>query len=317
MINNFSTRVNEFYKEVKEGLLSNLIKGEYGENFFAAIINAIISVDGAKFGLEAVSAQLTGKNLGKNILIETDPSIKQFAKNKTYSTSAVLQDGTKVLATKNKTAIKTDIVLPGNENFNNLSFSIKNIGLSSAKEHNPLHTLSGVSALQLMQEHGQFLDHYLNIVPQRTGFSGKKADKNYDFSYESQNEKVPGSLRNDLHWALKGAILITSLTGGLKINQNNQLIGKTNVLYVIDNAKGIVHYLDFNQIIFKLSMRLRSIKNIVPGLEVGDLDDINLIKNEWSEGGAQERINQMRQKLHEAHLVVSLSDQDFRNLSSL
>lgn len=171
-----------------------------------------------------------------------------------------------------------------------LRFSVKNVNLSSSSS---INIGSGVSLIQLLQDDEDFLNHWLNIVPSRTGGSYKQ------FNYEGYAKTI--------HNTMKALIAVRALTGGNRVFGNNKgWVPSANALFVLNNAKGEVKGYDMGEIANLLGKNISLAKSISIGA------DLNNITNAWSGNknfsmaNAHDRINAMVQALHSMNYDVSL-----------
>ena len=302
--------VNELYSALRAFGINTAAEGIFGEEL---ILNAALV--GASNAINASKTQIVG-NL-HNSFNAINPNIKfigglkgkdRIFANSNYSYSN--EAGTLVGTT---TQMKTDVVVTLKNSNKQLRISVKNTNLSGFSS-GKISLLSGTSVLQLLHEHEEFLNHYLNIVPQRS-----------NFTYEDHTF-APGSARTDLHNAMRAIILIGALTGGYRISEQNKVKG-ANILMVLDNSIGVVEYYDLNHFIQKINTNIYKINSLVPNLKTGDFDNIDAIQNQWrglsnkssyrSPALANTRIIGMLQDLHKMHLNVSISAKDLKNLSPL
>lgn len=236
-----------------------------------------------------------------------DPNIKimggknAFAKEKSWHWSNDI-GGYRGKVTQEKADV---MIWTKNSNSRPLRISVKNVNLEKFG-FNQIHLLSGSSALQLLQEHEQFLNHYLNIVPERVG---------------PNLENAPNSTRALFHGAGKSLILLGALVGGYRKTNTNRVKGKANVFVVLDNSVGLVRYYDMNEFAKKISNNIFSFNKIAPNILTGDFDKMDFIQNEWIPGSnsgriANQRITKMLQQLHAMKLDVSMSADNLKWLSS-
>lgn len=305
--------VNELYSALRVFGVNTAAEGIFGEEL---ILNAALV--GASNMIDASKTQIVGDL--RNSFNAINPNIKfiggskgrdRIFANSSYSFSN--KAGTYVGKT---TQMKTDVVVTLKNSNKQLRISVKNTNLSGFSS-GKISLLSGSSVLQLLHEHEEFLNHYLNIVPQRS-----------NFVYEDRTF-APGSARTDLHNAMRAIILIGALTGGYRISAKNKVKG-ANILMVLDNSIGVVEYYDLNHFIQKISTNIYKINSLVPNLKTGDFDNIDAIQNQWrglawkgsgksvlrSPALANTRIIGMLQDLHKMHLSVSIGAKDLKNLSS-
>lgn len=172
-----------------------------------------------------------------------------------------------------------------------LKISVKNINASSPFE---IHILRGSSVLQMLQDDGEFLNHYLNIVPIRQG------------------ENAGNALREEYHQVAKAMILARALTGSsFRISKNggapyNQQV---NAFFILDNSRGSFVAYAMSDIINQISNNLQDLHTI----ETGDFDNaLSSLKNTWVGGprspeAADSRIVNLLAQLHQMKLNVSLS----------
>lgn len=171
-----------------------------------------------------------------------------------------------------------------------LRFSVKNVNLSSSSS---INIGSGVSLIQLLQDDEDFLNHWLNIVPSRTGGSYKQ------FNYEGYAKTI--------HNTMKALIAMRALTGGNRVFRNNKgWVPSANALFVLNNANGEVKGYDMGEIANLLGKNISLAKSISIGA------DLNSITNAWSGNrnfsmaDAHDRISAMVQALHSMNYDVSL-----------
>lgn len=191
--------------------------------------------------------------------------------------------------TKGSTKGKTDVEILYKDN-DRLRLSIKNVTLNKNFGGN-IHILSGSSVLQLLQHDANFLNHYLNIVPERKGT-------------ERNDVSVSPSTRIKFHLMAKSAIIMRALTGATyRLDSNKNFIEGANAFVVFNSGK--VKCYAMSDIVDKLKQNYSASAQMV----TGDFDDINAISNVWQSGVrsptlANDRILKMLQQLHQMKLDV-------------
>lgn len=191
--------------------------------------------------------------------------------------------------TKNSTKGKTDVEIIYKDD-SKLRLSIKNVSLNKNFGGN-IHVLSGSSVLQLLQQDANFLNHYLNIVPERKGS-------------ERNDISVPSSTRVKFHLLAKSAIIMRALTGATyRLDSNNNFIESADAFVVFNGGK--IRCYSMSDIVEKL----RKNYSASAQMAVGDFDDMNTVTNVWQTGGrsqdlANDRILKMLQQLHQMKLDV-------------
>lgn len=289
-VKSLAQRINNLNKELAKFGAATLAQGTLFEIITAAAGNGLENAVAEEInermrGFERSQSTLLTKNVVGGSLVASA--------NKSYKTKGAFDEGT---WTSNHTQGKTDIVINLKDNKTPLRISAKNVNLGGFQDSSMIHLLSGSSVLQLLQYDENFLNHYLNIVPARTGNSSFST-----FSYTG---------RTAIHSLGKAMIMARALTGHtLRLSDNKNYIPWANAFVVLDNSIGKVRCYNMNNILETLSSNLNLAKNI----QTGNFDDINAIENKWVGGAnvpdktlANDRIIHMLQDLHKMKLDVRM-----------
>lgn len=170
-----------------------------------------------------------------------------------------------------------------------LRFSTKSVNLATASS---IHLGSGTSIIQLLQDDENFLNHWLNIVPDRTGGPYSQ------FKYAGTVDLM--------HKAMKSLIAIRALMGGNRINKNNGFIPSANALFVLNNANGEVKGYDMGEIARILGSNINLANSISIGADLGNITNTWNGDRNFSMDNADTRINNMIQALHSMSYSVTL-----------
>lgn len=249
-----------------------------------AIKQTVKAVGDKEISRSAFDIQKVGQFVDK--MLGTDGmkgNYKEIKKDKYHATLKTTQDKVDVEAVYKDENGK--ILQP-------LRISVKNINASSSFD---IHILRGSSVLQMLQDDGEFLNHYLNIVPIR-----------------DKGQNAGNALREEYHQVAKAMILARALTGSsFRVNKSggapyNQQV---NAFFILDNSRGRFVAYAMNDIINQISNNLQDLHTI----ETGDFDNaLSSLKNTWVSGprspeAADSRIVNLLAQLHQMKLNVSLS----------
>jgi hypothetical protein len=269
------------------------IQGDWGEmvaevsaNCLASLIGGTVNSELKKTIETSHSAIDTAKILGGDNILQTDGG--------NYKLRGDLGNGY-YWQTTNATKGKTDVEIVGPDENSSLRLSVKNVSLNQNFGGN-IHILSGTSVLQLLQNDGLFLNHYLNIVPERVGHSIK--------------EETPDSiLRTNFHNIAKSLIVARALTGStFRLSENGDYVEGANAFVVMNATTGKVKCFSMKEIVNQIEKNAMS----ASFFHTGDFDNINVIKNKWSTGKhnstlADTRILEMIKTLHQMKLDVYIN----------
>lgn len=173
-----------------------------------------------------------------------------------------------------------------------LKISVKNVNASSSFD---IHILRGSSVLQMLQDDGEFLNHYLNIVPIR-----------------DKGQNAGNALREEYHQVAKAMILARALTGSsFRVNKSGgaPYDQQVNAFFILDNSRGRFVAYAMSDIIKQISNNLQDLHTI----KTGDFDKaMSSLKNTWAGGprspeAANSRIIDLLAQLHRMKLDVGLS----------
>ena len=277
----------EAYMELRDYLLQTLaiVQGQLGEYGTAAIIAALESTTLEE--LKEVLSQLTSTGQSKNIALTgsastkkvllssnlyigtggTEEESKKFIKElnaaqseseKKFQKYSTVVDGYGNIVAATKSQDKVDLSFTLKEDDEKYNLSIKNYDFDNNENALTIH--SG-NLLRLIQDYHVFINHMLNILPQRKPSSGNDADLSM---YATAADRI-----------LKELIAYKGLTGGVNALINDKVSKTAEVNYFVvnkrtkDNVEFKVY--DMNslmQVIFKNPSQLsvdftpRSIKEI-------------------------------------------------------
>lgn len=179
----------------------------------------------------------------------------------------------------------------------NILGSVKNYNLANTKFED-IHLLSGRSILALVQEYGDFINHFLNIAAEHEDDEDAEHDKFLDQAI----------------FIMKLTILLKALQGAVFAKDRNGQIGNTaavDVFIVNDTSVGKYKVYSINEV-------LNAIEQNIDLLKTGDFDEMSRLSNDpvdLNEGlnmaDARVRISNLLAQLHSMSLQVSIDRQIF------
>ena len=293
--NNFIKDLNNTIADIK--LSDDALKGEIAE-FIQYVVN-FLSVRGLQQGLQQVNNTIIQEFKDSKIRSQKGIASQFIDARITGVDLKPLKGKTKYayteklgLFTLHSTEDKTDLII-NTDNFH-IPISLKNYNLNT--KHN-LHILSGRSLIALVQEYTTFLNHYLNVVPERQG--GSNAGQN-----------VPEGLVNQANKIMKLTVLTRALLGGVYANMSGSVQQtKKAEFFVVNNSSA-------QQPKFKIYQMADIVKNIEKNMDllnVGSLENAKYInrwngaKNNLSGKNANQRITNLLMQLHQQELKISIS----------
>lgn len=181
--------------------------------------------------------------------------------------------------------------------------SVKNYNLANTKFED-IHLLSGRSVLALVQEYGDFVNHFLNIAAE----------------HEDNEGAEHGDFLDKAIIIMKLTILLKALQGAVYAKDRNGQAGNTaavDVFIVNDISVGKYKVYSINEI-------LNAIKDNIKFLKTGDFDEMSRLSNDpvdLNEGlnmaGARVRISNLLAQLHSMSLEVSIDRQVFAEVKRI
>lgn len=181
--------------------------------------------------------------------------------------------------------------------------SVKNYNLANTKFED-IHLLSGRSVLALVQEYGDFVNHFLNIAAE----------------HEDNENTEHGEFLNDAIVIMKLTILLKALQGAVFAKDRNGQIGNTatvDVFIINDTSIGRYKVYSINEI-------LNAIEDNIDLLKTGDFDKMSRLSNDpvdLNEGlnmaDARVRISNLLAQLHSMSLQVSIDRQIFTKMERI
>ena len=181
--------------------------------------------------------------------------------------------------------------------------SVKNYNLANT-EFKDIHLLSGRSVLALVQEYGDFINHFLNIAAE----------------HEDDEDAEHGKFLDQAIFIMKLTILLKALQGAVFAKDRNGQIGNTatvDVFIVNDTSVGKYKVYSINEV-------LNAIKQNIDLLKTGDFDEMSRLSNDpvdLDEGlnmtDARARISNLLAQLHSMSLQVSIDRQIFTKMETI
>lgn len=181
--------------------------------------------------------------------------------------------------------------------------SVKNYNLANTKFED-IHLLSGRSVLALVQEYGDFVNHFLNIAAE----------------HEDNEDAEHSKILDKAIFVMKLTILLKALQGAVYAKDRNGQTGNTamvDVFIVNDTSVGKYKVYSINEI-------LDAIENKISFLKTGDFDEISRLSNDpvdLNEGlnmaDARIRISNLLAQLHSMSLQVSIDRQIFTEIKRI
>lgn len=181
--------------------------------------------------------------------------------------------------------------------------SVKNYNLANT-EFKDIHLLSGRSVLALVQEYGDFINHFLNIAAE----------------HEDDEDAEHGKFLDQAIFIMKLTILLKALQGAVFAKDRNGQIGNTatvDVFIVNDTSVGKYKVYSINEV-------LNAIKQNIDLLKTGDFDEMSRLSNDpvdLDEGlnmaDARVRISNLLAQLHSMSLQVSIDRQIFTEMERI
>lgn len=199
--------------------------------------------------------------------------------------------------TQNKVDIEVEF---GGEN---ILGSVKNYNLANTKFED-IHLLSGRSVLALVQEYGDFINHFLNIVAE----------------HEDNEDAEHSKILDQAIFVMRLTILLKALQGAVFAKDRNGQIGNTTTVDVfIINDTSIGRYK-----VYSINEILNAIEHNIGFLKTGDFDKMSRLSNEpvdLNEGlnmaDARVRISNLLAQLHSMSLEVSIDRQVFAEVKRI
>lgn len=200
---------------------------------------------------------------------------------------------------KKATQDKVDITVRIKDNL--IPASIKNYNMSFGAGRPFITFLTGKSVIGLVQDYGNFVNHYLNIAAPHEG------------KYDTGTQRLESQIDNAKN-AMKLTILRKAIEGGVVVNGvPSNTVGKslTNELLIINdsgNAYGRIKVYSIGEIIDRVSDNINLLKT-------GDFDNLQLDntfqdgpegKGKYSGNSAKKRITKMIADLNAASLHVTV-----------
>ena len=182
-----------------------------------------------------------------------------------------------------------------------LNISVKSHNMSHPEYGGHIDVHSGTSLLALLQEEESFLNHWLNVVPDRVG--GPHGLENFVYAGNKAAFQI----------ALKALAVVKAMTGTNRINLENpnNVIPFANALLILDNSTGKVKVYSIAKIAEVLSKNMNYAKEVRMG---GAFDKMD-IENKWEDSGngviyskcaATRRVSKMLMELHKMQLDIQL-----------
>lgn len=181
--------------------------------------------------------------------------------------------------------------------------SVKNYNLANT-EFEDIHLLSGKSVLALVQEYGDFVNHFLNIAAEHEDDEGTEHSKILDQAI----------------YTMKLTILLKALQGAVYAKDRSGQAGNTaavDVFIVNDTSVGKYKVYSINEILNAIEEKVKNIKF----LKTGDFDEMSRLSNDpvnLNEGlnmeDARVRISNLLAQLHSMSLQVSIDRQIFTQI---
>lgn len=185
----------------------------------------------------------------------------------------------------------------------NILGSVKNYNLANT-EFEDIHLLSGRSVLALVQEYGDFINHFLNITAE------------HEDSEDTEHSKI----LDQAMFIMKLTILLKALQGAVFAKDRNGQIGNTaavDVFIVNDTSVGKYKVYSINEV-------LNAIEQNIDLLKTGDFDEMSRLSNDpvdLNEGlnmaDARVRISNLLAQLHSMSLQVSIDRQIFTKMERI
>lgn len=288
------TLINQVILDLK--LNSSFFKGELAEFvLYCAQLAATEKIqksakDIYRMFINDKNARKSAKGIATNFIdariIQNMTPIKGSTRHKLYEN--------KGLFTCMVTEDKVDLVIELDKI--NAPISIKNYDLS---RHDTLSLLNGRSLLGLVQEYPHFINHFLNIVPERTGNSGSEGSKPNEVLVKKTKE------------AMKLTILLKALVGGVYGVGHSGSIGKSASadFFVVNDSSA--QNPKFR--VFQMGTIVNNVKKDINNLLVTGDYDTYTFKNQWvgdeklSGVSANKRIANLLMQMHQIGLKVSIN----------
>lgn len=293
----FIDEINNLISSFLSG--SSTLHGEYAEAVIVAtnyMINAKANevtgdlLDGV---LEALKKNVKGQEKSAKGLLAANFSsdfvdMEQVVAGTTYaSTKTRTEQGffsTKMTQDKVDVEIQIDGL--------NIPASVKNYNLSNVY-YKDVHLLSGRSLIALVQEYGEFVNHYLNIVAEHGGNRDSSATQ----------------IRTAVH-VMKLTILLKAIAGGVETNKGRS--GEADLFIINDSSEGQfkVYYISDILDIVEKSIDLLKIEGY-------DEDSARLSNDfvgksgDYDRNNARQRISNLLARLHSMALEVSIDKSIF------
>ena len=297
---NFVNELNEIISSFLSG--SATLHGEYAEAVIVAtnyLANAK-ALQGAGDILSGLSDALRKGVKGhdssaKGLLSANFDSdfvdLKQVVANTVYDSKKTVDSEGNIFSTR-ITPDKVDIEITiGNMK---VPASVKNYNMGNPTTD--IHLLSGRSVLALVQEYGDFVNHYLNVAA------------------EHEDREPSKDLLDSASEAMKLTIFLKALAGGVAGRTKAGAIGSSQEadLFIInDNSTGRFRVYLIDEILDAVQRRVNLLKT-------GTLDSVNKLSNEYvgslndlNMRDAKVRISNLLAQLHQMELQVSIKKEVF------
>lgn len=294
---NFIDEINNLISSFLSG--SSTLHGEYAEAIIVAtnyMINAKANevtgnlLDGV---LEALKKNIKGQETSVKGLLTANFSsdfvdIEQVVAGTPYASTKMRTEqgffSTKMTQDKVDVEIQIDgLNIPG---------SVKNYNLSNVY-YKDVHLLSGRSLIALVQEYGEFVNHYLNIMAEHGG------------NRDSSAAQIDAAVH-----VMKLTILLKAIAGGVETNKGRS---KEADLFIInDNSIGQFKIYYINDILDIVEKSIDLLK-----IEGYDKNSARLSNNfvgksgDYDRNNARQRISNLLARLHNMALEVSIDKSVF------
>ena len=251
---------------------------------------------------EEMSKRVKGQDRSKKGLLLTNFDTDYVNLNQVVSdTSYIKDEKTGNYFSTKFTQDKVDIEVEfGGEN---ILGSVKNYNLANT-EFEDIHLLSGRSVLALVQEYGDFINHFLNIAAE----------------HEDSEDAEHSKFLDQAIFIMKLTILLKALQGAVFAKDRNGQIGNTaavDVFIVNDTSVGKYKVYSINEV-------LNAIEQNINLLKTGDFDEMSRLSNDpvdLNEGlnmaDARVRISNLLAQLHSMSLQVSIDRQIFTEMERI